>query len=191
MHSYLTIDKGKSKTVLSKMSLCLWICRDSKILKSVVLWSDTSLYYMQEISIYSPQVHISSSLRDFIVLVLNIEVFQIKFLKKKSTSSYLLYFESHPQLRGSRLARGRVWCWLGTCSSRGHPPARRGWAASRSCCPRAWRCSARCAWSCACEQPRSSAVSGESKPPEQKKNCEMTNNCYIKYIYKIYWWKVP
>ena len=37
MNSYLTFDKGKSETVLFKMGLCLWICRDSKILKSVIL----------------------------------------------------------------------------------------------------------------------------------------------------------
>ena len=37
MQSYLTIDKGKAETVLYKIGLCLWICRDSKILKSVTL----------------------------------------------------------------------------------------------------------------------------------------------------------
>ena len=37
MQSYLTIDKEKAETVLFKMGLCLWICRDSKILKSVIL----------------------------------------------------------------------------------------------------------------------------------------------------------
>ena len=37
MQSYLTIDKGKTETVLFKMGLCLWICRDSKILKYVIL----------------------------------------------------------------------------------------------------------------------------------------------------------
>ena len=38
MQGYLTIDKGKEKTALFKMGLCLWICRDSKILKSVMLF---------------------------------------------------------------------------------------------------------------------------------------------------------
>ena len=37
MQSYLTIDKGKAETVLFKMGLCLCLCRDSKILKSVIL----------------------------------------------------------------------------------------------------------------------------------------------------------
>ena len=37
MKSYLAIDKGKAETVLFKMGLCLWICRDSKILKYVIL----------------------------------------------------------------------------------------------------------------------------------------------------------
>ena len=37
MESYLTIDKGKAEKVLFKMDLCLWICRDSENLKSVIL----------------------------------------------------------------------------------------------------------------------------------------------------------
>ena len=37
MESYLTIDKGKAETVIFKMGLCLCICRDSDILKSVIL----------------------------------------------------------------------------------------------------------------------------------------------------------
>ena len=37
MQNYLTIDKGKAETVLFKIGLCLWICRDSKILKPVIL----------------------------------------------------------------------------------------------------------------------------------------------------------
>ena len=37
MQSYLTIDKGKAESVLLKMGLCLWKCRYSKILKSVIL----------------------------------------------------------------------------------------------------------------------------------------------------------
>ena len=37
MQSYLPIYKGKAETVLFKLNLCLWICRDSKILKSVIL----------------------------------------------------------------------------------------------------------------------------------------------------------
>ena len=37
MQIYLTIDKGKAETLLFKMGLCLWILRDSKILKSVIL----------------------------------------------------------------------------------------------------------------------------------------------------------
>ena len=37
MQSYLTIDKGKSETVLFKMGLCLWIFWDSKILQFVIL----------------------------------------------------------------------------------------------------------------------------------------------------------
>ena len=32
----LTIDKGKAELVLFKMGLRLWICRDSKFLKSVI-----------------------------------------------------------------------------------------------------------------------------------------------------------
>ena len=37
MQGYLTIDRGKAETVLFKMALCLWKCRDSQILKSVTL----------------------------------------------------------------------------------------------------------------------------------------------------------
>ena len=37
MQSYLTIDKGKAETLLLKIGLCLWMCRDCKILKSVIL----------------------------------------------------------------------------------------------------------------------------------------------------------
>ena len=37
MQVYLTNDKGKAEKVLFKMGLCLWICRDSKILKSIIL----------------------------------------------------------------------------------------------------------------------------------------------------------
>ena len=39
MQSYLAIDKGKVETVLFKMGLCLWICRDSKFLQSVILFN--------------------------------------------------------------------------------------------------------------------------------------------------------
>ena len=38
MQSYLAIEKGKVESVLFKMVLCLWICRDSKILKFVILY---------------------------------------------------------------------------------------------------------------------------------------------------------
>ena len=38
MQSHLTIDKEKAETVLFKMGLCLWICRDFKFFnKSVIL----------------------------------------------------------------------------------------------------------------------------------------------------------
>ena len=39
MQGYLIIDKGKAETVLFKIGLWLWIyiCKDSKILKSVIL----------------------------------------------------------------------------------------------------------------------------------------------------------
>ena len=37
MQSYWTIDRGKAEIVLFKMGSCLWICRDSNILKSVIL----------------------------------------------------------------------------------------------------------------------------------------------------------
>ena len=53
MQCYLTIDKGKAETVLFKMGLCLWICRDSKILKSVILLDEPiivkSLIYALEL----------------------------------------------------------------------------------------------------------------------------------------------
>ena len=37
MQSCLTIGKEKAETLLFKMGLWLWICRDPKILKSVIL----------------------------------------------------------------------------------------------------------------------------------------------------------
>ena len=37
LQSYLTINKEKAEIVLFKMGLCLWICRDSKIIKAVIL----------------------------------------------------------------------------------------------------------------------------------------------------------
>ena len=50
MQSFLAIDKGKAETVLFKMGLCLWIYRDSKILKSVILNGRT--YYSKVRSMY-------------------------------------------------------------------------------------------------------------------------------------------
>ena len=38
MQSYSTLDKGKAETLLFKVNLCLRIWRDSKILKSVILF---------------------------------------------------------------------------------------------------------------------------------------------------------
>ena len=49
--SYLTIDKGKAKTVLFNLCLCLWICRDSKIPKCVILL-DVAIYYSKVTNMY-------------------------------------------------------------------------------------------------------------------------------------------
>ena len=38
MQGYLTIDRGKTETVLFKIGLYLWICSDSNFFKSVILW---------------------------------------------------------------------------------------------------------------------------------------------------------
>ena len=51
MQRYLTVDKGKAETVLFKMGLWLWICRDSKILKSVVLL-DVHIMYSKVTNMY-------------------------------------------------------------------------------------------------------------------------------------------
>ena len=46
MQSHLTIDKVKAETVLFNMGLCLWRCRDSKILKSVIILDVPIMYYI-------------------------------------------------------------------------------------------------------------------------------------------------
>ena len=51
MQGYLTIDKGKAETVLFKMGLCFWICRDSTILKSVILL-DVPIRYSKITNMY-------------------------------------------------------------------------------------------------------------------------------------------
>ena len=51
MQSYLTIYKGKAKTELFKMDLCVWICRNCKILKSVCYIIGRT-YYSKVMSMY-------------------------------------------------------------------------------------------------------------------------------------------
>ena len=52
MQSCLAIDKGKAETVLFKICLCLWICRDSKILKSDILLPIGRTYYCKVTNMY-------------------------------------------------------------------------------------------------------------------------------------------
>ena len=63
MLSYLTIiDKRKAETVLFKMGLCLWICRDSKILKACYIIGRT--YNSKVTNMYHRSKKISTRVKE-------------------------------------------------------------------------------------------------------------------------------